>query len=147
MMSTQTLVQDLVQQLDAKYPGWDMYRSAIKQWIFQLRRSNAPNIVLEAETIEGLLQMALDHKDLPIVPPRPRPMCMSVATFRKEGSKWIWYYDGKHHQGNFPSKKAATELAEKVIANHNQCIDNWLEKYGPLVASGTEGIDYITGYA
>lgn len=146
-LPSQTSVQDLVQQLDAKYPGWDMYRSATKQWIFQLRRSNAPNIVLESETIEGVLQTAFDFRDLPIVPPRPRTMCMSVSTFRKDGSKWIWYYDGKHYQGNFPSRKAAVELAEKIIANQNQCVDKWLETYGPIVARGTEGIDYISGYA
>jgi len=59
-------LQEMSDQLDKKWPDWDMYRSADRSW-----RITADNETFRGDSLADVFQAALDYVVLPKVPKCP----------------------------------------------------------------------------
>lgn len=135
------MTQPLIDILDARYPNWSMYRTAMKDWMVKLDAPAHADIV-RGSTPEEALQAAVDFKCLPVIPRRPDPMNRADITVVKDGSKWRLLHHGQDmHCGNIKTKRGA-ELAADGFANRSIIeLAKWDGEY-LAIASGAEGVTF-----
>jgi hypothetical protein len=130
---------ELIAALDAKFPKWELWRTADKEWACRAFHGDE---VQGATTLSLALQCLLEYKPLPRVPRRPTLLSLDLFTARRNGSYWNLFYDGRDWSYRHKTKKEAMQCAEKLCdASSKRCAE-WADKYGELVARGKEGIDY-----
>lgn len=139
--SLPTAVDEYAETLDHKYDGkWDIWRTSSKEWCV--------NIPAYRQTFSGrslfvVLRDASRWVPLPTYPRRPRAMSRGLFEVRKSSSgKWEVRYDGYAHLFNVETKKKANEYADRFIESNAKNLAAWDEKYGPLLAGKTEGVDF-----
>jgi hypothetical protein len=135
--------QTYVAALDAKFPGWDMWRAAMGQWCVRvpngMDRQNAP--ILEGDTIEAALAKASRYKHLPTIPKCPTMYWREKFVAVKDGSKWKLMYDGKDFCHGSKTKAAAEAAANGFASRALNQINDWQKNYG-RTSMGVEGVDF-----
>jgi hypothetical protein len=112
MDATNMEIEQLIQQLDQVHPGWDIYRSAAKQWCLTVNNSGQKFVATAPAMAEAFAQ-AISWVPLPLVPKRPDVLSGDDFTTHKDGSKWVIRHYGHFFLGHYPTKKQATEAMTK----------------------------------
>jgi hypothetical protein len=141
-------IDQIARTLDEKKPGWNLYRAAIGHWVVTVTYGHLQKQVFSGAELFTVLKQAADHKPLPRVPSKPRRYMVCDFKIRKEGRKWA--VDIASSSGGFSSwvcNLKTLKEAEKAVAaacdRSAADLQSWDEKFGPLVAVGKEGEDFV----
>ena len=130
---------ELIAALDAKFPAWEMRRTADKEWVSRDKHGGQTHM---SASMTDCLASLLYYVPLPLVPRKPTLLTLDRFTARKSGSWWSLFYDGVNKLHHFRTKKDALRHAEMHCRMSSENCAEWADKYGELVARGKEGIDY-----
>jgi hypothetical protein len=133
-------VNELVEKLDRQFELWDMWRTAEKNWVVQVRAQGQAKC-FNAPEIPAAMLLAVKWIPLPVVP--RRPAVFSLACFRaiRSGSKWrLTYLDGDCGI-RVDSKTAALKFAREQTERSQVMSDKWMEEFA-WVLSATKGVDF-----
>jgi hypothetical protein len=132
-------IEQLIQQLDQTHPGWDVYRSAAKQWCITVQNSGQKFVATAPAMAEAFAQ-AIAWVPLPLVPKRPDVLIGELEVC-KRGSRWEIRRNGLFFFGDYSTKKIATECMNQVMENNEEAIRRWVEEWG-WVKGKVEGVDF-----
>lgn len=139
------VTSELVEQLDAKYPGWQMWRSAMSAWWVKMPNPNETGRFQPFEvsdpTIEGVLAKAVAFVPLPLIPRRPRPVNRHDLRAVRDGGKWTLREGETLVHANLKTKREAEECADRYAGRTREAADKWDDEFGK-VAAGVEGVDF-----
>lgn len=130
---------ELIAALDAKFPTWEMWRTADKQWA---SRDNHGGQTHMSASMTDCLASLLYYTPLPVVPRQPTLLTLDRFVARKDWAYWSLRYDGREHSHHYKTKKDALRCAEQECERASKRCAEWADKYSELVARGKEGIDY-----
>lgn len=132
-------MKELFDQLADKYPGLTVYRGADGKWcVYSGSKRIADNMVFSHADLETALRNLRDFVRLPYVPAKPTVNDYEV---KKQGKGWTLVSRGQH--GDFyKTRKRALEVVEIARERETLAVEEWELKYGPLIATGVEGVDY-----
>lgn len=133
-------VDELIAELDARFPKWELWRTADREWAC---RSAVGDQVQGAASLELALKSLLYYKPLPRIPRRPTLLMLDRFGVKKEGSKWLLQYDSRFYSRNYRTRTEAWSSARQAVELSSQYCAKWADKYSEIVASGKEGIDFI----
>ena len=119
-------VDDLIGKMDAKcgVGGWDIYRSAMKEWIVRVDR----DVAGRGESLLGAILDATNYTPVVVIPERPRMIDESHCTYRKSGSRWV----AETPLGtmcNLPSKTKAREAVQRMLERIRKSQEEWDAQY------------------
>ncbi len=132
-------VDELIAALDAKFPMWEMWRTADKQWVSRDQHGGECHM---AGSLAECLQLLLDWAPLPVVPRQPTLLSLDLFVARKDWAYWSLRYDGREHSHHHKTKKDALRCAEQECERSSKRCAEWADKYSELVVRGQLGIDY-----
>lgn len=141
------MTSELIAKLDAKYPRWNLWRTALKQWCVSFPRPGMEHearadTVVSDQTIEGVFSKAIAHRHIPSIPRRPSPMNRSDIKPVRDGSKWALMHNGVTFTHNIKTKREAEQYADGFARRAAEAIDAWEREYG-TTAAGVEGVDFV----
>ncbi len=133
-------VDALAATLDERYgmDGWAMWRAAIGGWVVKIESDKSTH---SKPTIGQALQLAIDHKPLPVVPRRPIEFLAANAEIYKSGSLWRVCYNGRDWCVGARTKRAAWDWCEMTEYANKKEIENWEANYGWTLGK-QEGVDF-----
>ena len=137
----QSDVDAMVASLDGKYGpyGWSMWRAAIGGWVVKLDCDKSTH---SKPTIGQALQLAVDHKPLPVVPRRPSLFSAAGAiVYKVRGGGWGVEYKGRDCYVWLPTKKMAEQWAKQNEDRVDKAYDAWMTNHGWTVGK-QEGVDF-----
>ena len=132
--------QELIDKLDKQYPGWDLYRTAMRQWAVTIA-AEGQSYQGSKPTIDEALAAALAWVPLPLVPPMPTVYEESEFDVGKRGSRWAITRNGNFFFGNYQTKKAATQALSQILEVNSQKVIQWEEEWG-CTRQMVEGVDF-----
>lgn len=132
--------QELIERLDRQYPGWDLYRTARRQWCVTIQ-AEGQKYQGSQDQIDSALSSALDWRPLPLVPVEPTVYAESEFDVFKDGSKWEIRRNGSFYFGNYPTKTAAKQALDQLLDRSRQNFLDWQEEWG-WTRSKVEGVDF-----
>jgi len=133
-------VDALAATLDERYGknGWDMYRG-IFFWIARIHKDGSTH---QGDTISQALQLAIDHKPLPMVPRRPSIFSASGAiVYKVRGGGWGVEYKGRDCYVWLPTKKLAEQWAKQEEERADKAYEDWMTNHGWTLGK-QEGMDF-----
>lgn len=130
---------ELIAALDAKFPAWEMWRTADKEWVSRDKHGGQTHM---SASMTDCLASLLYYVPLPLVPRKPTLLSLDRFTARRDGCNWSLLYDGKLFQFAFKTKRSAMRHAQVCVDSASIACATWADKYSELVARGKEGIDY-----
>lgn len=136
-------IDELASQLDSKCCGWNLWRTAMGQWVVQIPVAGQSSL----ESFDGselllVLQAALDYVPLPLIPRRPTVYSDDQFTIVKNSHRWVIKINGWPVYNNVATKKMAGEFIKRHIDRHAAAAKEWELKYAATVANGIEGKDF-----
>ena len=132
-------VDKLAKELDAKYPGWWMTRTAMGEWLVVLKSAGYVENFSGA-LIADVMQRALQFQFLPLVPHEPDTRNETDFEILKNGTQWELLYN-RGYCTRFKTRKAAQEAIARWIEHDAQRHAEWNSEYG-WCKSKTEGVDF-----
>ncbi len=130
---------ELIASLDAKFPAWEMWRTADKQWVSRDQHGGQTHM---SASMTDCLTSLLYYVPLPVVPRQPTLLTLDLFVDRKYWAYWSLRYDEREHSFHYKTKKEAMRCAEQECERASKRCAEWADKYSELVARGKEGIDY-----
>lgn len=136
----ESIVRQLVGDMDVKFTRWDIYRTAMGDW--HLKGVQATQVCeITADGFVEAMQEALQWRALPLVPrPRERLYRENFQT-KKNGSKWRMTYLGRDCYVQCDTKREAEAYADRQVALSISETDSWESMYG-WSRDKTEGVDF-----
>jgi hypothetical protein len=134
-------VDALAATLDGKYgpDGWAMWRAAIGGWVVKIECDKSTH---SKPTISQALQLAIDHKPLPVVPRRPGLFSADGAGIYKAGKRgWRVEYRGRDCCVWLETKKIAEQWAKQEEERADKAYEYWMTNYG-WTLDKQEGVDF-----
>lgn len=136
----QSLVRQLVVDMDAKFTRWDVYRTATGDWRLKGEQS-AQVCEVTANGFVEAIQQALQWRALPLVPrPRDRLYREGFAA-KKHGNKWRMTYLGRDCYVQCNTKKEVESYADRQVALSISAAESWESLYG-WSRDKVEGVDF-----
>lgn len=133
-------VDELIAELDARFPKWELWRTADKEWAC---RSAVGDPVQGAASLELALKSLLYYKPLPRIPRRPTLLTLDMFEVKKLDGKWAIECQHRPYFWNIETRKKAMAIADQAVEHSSKRCADWANKYSEIVASGKEGIDFI----
>jgi hypothetical protein len=129
-------LQEMSDQLDKKWPDWDMYRSHDRSWM----------ITADKETFRGgslaeVFQAALDYVVLLKVPKCPLPMSIEDFEVRGVAGSWAIELNGRNMARCIKTKATAVGRVALMCDRNRQLIEAWEKEYG-WSRHKTAGVDF-----
>jgi hypothetical protein len=137
----QSDVDALAAVLDERYgkDGWALWRAAIGGWVVKLDCDKSTH---SKPTIGQALQLAIDHKPLPVVPRRPSLFSADGASIYKSGrSGWRVEYKDRDRGVLLKTKKLAEQWAKQEEERADKAYEDWMANHGWTLGK-QEGVDF-----
>jgi hypothetical protein len=133
-------VNELAAILDAKYPGWWLWRTAGGDWGLQVKREGQSESFVDSDLVTAM-QSAVDWRFLELVPREPNIVYESqFKVVRPNDREWELQHAGRYF-GRFKTKKMAMESIVKMVDWHQRLHDEWLAEFG-WSREKIEGVDF-----
>lgn len=142
-MTTYIDVTHLVDTLDASDEPWTLWRAAGGKWIVHRGEvhDDPASRTLEADTICGVLQSAVDSKRLPVIPRKPRLQHISFEQSGTGGRTWKVTCDGcpiLHLRKKIEAQTHAKQFHDAQI----KARDAWVDEHFHFTETHIENIDF-----
>jgi len=143
------MTESHISTLDLRYGvhGWEIWRTQDGGWVVRIhsKHTNIPHFNANRPTLTEALQVASEHKLLPVVTRRPVELARSGFTSRRIRNKWVLSYMDDDLLFNLANQTEVTKCIDRAINNRVVEISEWNRRFSAIVASGVEGVDYRIG--
>lgn len=136
----QSIVRQLVGDMDVQFTRWDIYRTAMGDWHLKGEQSTQVCEITADGFVEAI-QEALQWRALPLVPRPKERLYRENFKAKKNGSKWRMTYLGRDCYVQFDTKREAEAYADRQVALSISETDSWESMYG-WSRDKTEGVDF-----
>lgn len=131
-------IQSQIEELEQKYPGWDMCITR-ERWFHVYVKAQGLRYAVTQPKLGDALADVLSWVPLPLVPREPQTLC--EADFKISKDRSMWHVESDLGYACFKTKKDAQEWIGKVIPASISSHSAWLVEYG-WIRQKTEGVDF-----